>query len=102
MIEINPWDYWYSRKEGIIEPEVPKLVDLLKSNRFSRILDLGCGMGRHVLHFARAGFEVYSIDISTNAIAKIQQLLKRSTCKLVCKFGICENHCHFRMIISTR
>jgi len=49
MGEVNPWDYWYPRKEGMVEPEIPKLVELLKLEKYSRILDLGFGKGRHTL-----------------------------------------------------
>jgi SAM-dependent methyltransferase len=42
-----------------------------------RVLDLGCGVGRHALQFAQLGFETYAIDGSTaglefarNAVAK--------------------------------
>jgi SAM-dependent methyltransferase len=70
MGETNPWDYWYPKKEGAIEPEIPKLAKLLKRDGFTRILDLGCGTGRHTLSLARAGFKVYGFDISADAIAK--------------------------------
>jgi SAM-dependent methyltransferase len=33
-----------------------------------RVLDVGCGNGRHVVFFAKQGFEVYGIDISKEAI----------------------------------
>ncbi len=34
-----------------------------------KVLDLGCGNGRHAMYFAREGFEVFGIDISSIAIA---------------------------------
>jgi SAM-dependent methyltransferase len=33
-----------------------------------RILDLGCGNGRHVIFFTELGFDVYGVDISKEAI----------------------------------
>ena len=33
-----------------------------------RILDVGCGNGRHVVFFAEQGFDIYGIDISEEAI----------------------------------
>ncbi len=36
--------------------------------RVERVLDLGCGNGRHVVMFARQGFQVSGIDISERAI----------------------------------
>lgn len=34
----------------------------------SRVLDAGCGNGRHVVFFSEQGFDVYGIDISEEAI----------------------------------
>lgn len=39
-------------------------------------MDLGCGNGRHVLCFARQGFEVSGVDISTDAGALCRQWLQ--------------------------
>jgi len=33
-----------------------------------RLLDLGCGTGRHLLHFARRGFDVTGVDLSLHMI----------------------------------
>jgi ubiquinone/menaquinone biosynthesis C-methylase UbiE len=34
-----------------------------------RVLDLGCGTGRHTVYLASKGFDVYGTDISENALA---------------------------------
>jgi SAM-dependent methyltransferase len=72
----DAWQHWYSRKEGTIEPEIPKLVELLGENVTSKILDLGCGAGRHVVYLARKGFDVYGFDASEAAIEHAQEILK--------------------------
>ena len=57
----------------------PEVVDLSKKlTKGSRILDIGCGDGRHALFLAKTGFEVTAIDISTAGIKKLSQLAKRS------------------------
>ena len=33
-----------------------------------RVLDLGCGNGRHALYFASQGFQAYGVDVSPSAI----------------------------------
>jgi ubiquinone/menaquinone biosynthesis C-methylase UbiE len=38
-------------------------------DRPGRLLDLGCGTGRHVVHFARKGFEVTGVDLSEHMLA---------------------------------
>lgn len=54
-----------------------------------RILDLGCGIGRHVWFFDDLGIETYGVDLSSYAIAiakKMAYLLKKEnlTKRLIC------------------
>jgi SAM-dependent methyltransferase len=44
--------------------EVPFLIDLLALPKGARILDVGCGPGRHALELAAAGYAVTGIDVS--------------------------------------
>jgi tellurite methyltransferase len=39
-----------------------------------RILDAGCGGGRNLAYFLRAGFDVYGVDASPDAIAAVRAL----------------------------
>lgn len=54
------------------EQEAAKLVDLLERilplNQCSKILDLGCGRGRHSISLNREGYDVTGIDLSDKAI----------------------------------
>jgi SAM-dependent methyltransferase len=72
----DAWQFWYTRKEGTIEPEIPKLEQLLRENSALKILDFGCGAGRHLVYFANRGFEVYGFDASETAIKRAQEVLK--------------------------
>jgi SAM-dependent methyltransferase len=36
--------------------------------KVNRLLDAGCGIGRHIIFFAEQGFDVYGVDISEEAI----------------------------------
>ena len=47
---------------------VPELLTLFKENMVRRVLDLGCGSGKHMAYLANNGFEVYGIDSSEEAI----------------------------------
>ena len=40
------------------------------------LLDLGCGTGRHVLHFAQRGFDVTGIDFSPHMISECRRKLQ--------------------------
>lgn len=42
--------------------EVAALLDLVGAEPPATVLDLGCGIGRHALEFARRGFEVTGVD----------------------------------------
>jgi cyclopropane fatty-acyl-phospholipid synthase-like methyltransferase len=50
------------------EQEVDFLVDALGLERGDRVLDIGCGPGRHALSLARRGIRVHGIDISTTFV----------------------------------
>ena len=51
------------------EQEVDFLVDALRLEPGQRVLDAGCGPGRHALAFARRGFDVVGVDLSADFIA---------------------------------
>jgi SAM-dependent methyltransferase len=42
-----------------------------------KVLDLGCGAGRHTVYLAHEGFEVYALDISPKGVAHTVQWLTR-------------------------
>ena len=73
----DAWQYWYPRKEGTIEPEIPKLAELLTRNHASKLLDFGCGAGRHSVYFAQRGFQVYGFDKSASAVKQATQTIER-------------------------
>lgn len=45
-----------------------------------RLLDVGCGTGRHLVHFARKGFEVTGVDLSTHMIEIARRKLAEARC----------------------
>jgi len=60
------------------EPEVVALASRLKRQDRSRVLDLGCGMGRHLLWLAGEGFVVWGCDVSPTALAACQRAIAGS------------------------
>src|SRR5262249_61837515 len=50
------------------EQEVAFLVDALALTPGARVLDAGCGPGRHALALARRGFDVVGVDLSSDFI----------------------------------
>jgi len=64
---------WYPR-EGVVRFTARYIrrrvgIDVYDAKRkVNRVLDVGCGNGRHAVFFAEQGFDVYGMDISEEAI----------------------------------
>jgi cyclopropane fatty-acyl-phospholipid synthase-like methyltransferase len=69
------WDYCYPNTK--VEPEVIEIEKFLKSVLGSRILDFGCGGGRHTIYFARKGSHVFAFDQSDKAVEQLGEQIKR-------------------------
>lgn len=54
----------YDRECDILEG----LFDRLHENRVARLLDLGCGTGKHATNLARRGYEVLGVDASETMV----------------------------------
>lgn len=62
----------YSFTKGTVQ-EIDHLVEALQLKPGMRILDVGCGPGRHAYELARRGFLVHGIDISQTFIDVAQK-----------------------------
>lgn len=78
IIEIQ--NFWNSRyaNEGYIWGKNPSKCyqitkDHLEKNSVKKILDLGCGYGRDVIHLFKSGFDVSGIDVAENGILLAQK-----------------------------
>jgi SAM-dependent methyltransferase len=56
-------------------PRFPEVIQTFQEHGCRKILDLGCGSGRHVAGFAAAGFQTVGLDISPTGLAFTQTLL---------------------------
>lgn len=66
----------YSREEP--DEIVFDFVKLLKKkNQKVRVLDLGCGAGRHQMYMAKQGFEAYGTDISETGLNLTKERLQK-------------------------
>ena len=45
-----------------------RLTKIFKENGVQRVLDLGCGTGRHLLFFSKKGFDIYGLDKSPKGL----------------------------------
>lgn len=69
------------KKEGKVfeEPheDMPKLVKLLRKYKAKKILDVGCGTGRHLIYLAKKNFDIYGLDNSQTALNMARSWLKK-------------------------
>jgi SAM-dependent methyltransferase len=75
MIESRPWDWRNveSPRWTIPAEDVYYLADRWAGKGGSmRLLDLGCGLGRHSLFFAERGFDVTGYDLSTGGLERLR------------------------------
>jgi ubiquinone/menaquinone biosynthesis C-methylase UbiE len=76
---IMQWDRIYKQYGKFVEePEegLEKIVEVFREHGVKRVLDLGCGTGRHSVFLAEHGFEVCGIDISETGIRIAEEWLK--------------------------
>ena len=65
------WDDVFAEKGKYFttpHPDMERLANLFSEKGVRRILDLGCGTGRHLLFLLKKGFEVYGLDGSPNGL----------------------------------
>ena len=65
------WESIFQRQGHVFPEPFPRFLELVQALRIQgsqRILDLGCGTGRHVVALAKEGFEVWGFDYSTTGL----------------------------------
>jgi SAM-dependent methyltransferase len=69
--DAQPWDEIFRRDGRVYEAPalvMPEVAERLRDHGCHRVLDLGCGSGRHVVYLARQGFLVVGLDNSPTAL----------------------------------
>lgn len=70
---VNAWNRIFSEKGDVFtEPHsgMERLEHILRRKGGKKVLDLGCGTGRHLLFFAQKGYEVHGLDESPEALRR--------------------------------
>lgn len=74
----HPWEAIY-RSEGKVFtepfPRFDEVVREFEAHECKRVLDLGCGNGRHVVEFAKLGFRTVGLDISSTGLRLTREWL---------------------------
>jgi len=72
------WDDIFTEQGRVFEEphqDMTRLVELFRDRNVAKILDLGCGTGRHLVFLSRMGFEMYGFDASPRALSLARQWL---------------------------
>ncbi len=59
-------------------PEVVEMADRLESENRRRVLDIGCGLGRHTVYLAARGFQVTAVDHAPAALTACRDSLQQA------------------------
>jgi len=87
---MRQWNEIFKQKGLVfLEPkkEVQKIALVFAREGVKRILDLGCGTGRHVIYLVKKGFEVYGFDIAEEGIRLVKDRLKKERISAEMKIG---------------
>lgn len=75
----NGWERIY-RERGDLQlqvlPKIKRAAKVFKEKNYEKVLDLGCGTGKHSIFLAKEGFSVYATDISQTGIDIAKQKTK--------------------------
>ncbi|MBU1854563.1 MAG: class I SAM-dependent methyltransferase, partial [Nanoarchaeota archaeon] len=106
---MNYWEKIF-KSEGKVflkpEKETANFFKIIKKTGVKKVLDLGCGSGRHVVLLSKKGFQTYGFDVSLQGLKITRQWLKELGLKAHLKLASCyekfpyEND-FFDAIIST-
>ena len=62
-----------------LEPSLPakKALNIFKENKYSKIVELGAGLGRDSIYFGKNSINVTAVDYSKNGIKVINEKIKK-------------------------
>lgn len=87
MVKSKAWNWNDEVTSQWEEPasEVYPLLNRWHKQNFKTLLDLGCGVGRHSLLFAKRGFEVSACDLSKEGLDRLNKLSKEGGLNITTK-----------------
>jgi SAM-dependent methyltransferase len=67
-VTLDLWERACSREQTLSECDL--LESLLETSTGARLLDVPCGLGRHLLELASRGYELTGVDLSSEALGR--------------------------------
>lgn len=87
---MKQWDRIFKTQGKVfdkVQEDIPRIANLFKKKGVKKILDLGCGSGRHLVYLAKRGFDVYGFDISEYGIKITKEWLRKEKLRASFKIG---------------
>lgn len=87
------WDETWKSEDGRAiwldpEQEVRELADRLFESGARKVLDLGCGVGRHAAYFASRGYETWALDGSETGVEHARKLAEKTGLSIDFEVGL--------------
>jgi SAM-dependent methyltransferase len=88
------------------DPDIVRLSPVMQGRGVQRVLDLGCGPGRHVLYLSRQGCEMHGLDISAAGVERCRKALEQqhltATVQVADMLSIPYPDAHFDWVLSVQ
>lgn len=87
---MQQWNGIFKEKGRVFlrpQEDMPRIVKLFKKKGVKKVLDLGCGSGRHTVYLAKNGFDVYGFDVAPVGMKLTKEWLKQEGLRAKLKIG---------------
>ncbi len=89
---MESWDNTFKKHGKFFfnpQEDMKSIIKLMKKRKTKKVLDLGCGTGRHTVMLARANFDVYGTDVSKEGLRATRKWLNELGLKAKIKNASC-------------
>lgn len=84
-VTLDLWERACSKEQTLAECDL--LESLLEPSAGARLLDVPCGLGRHLLELDQRGYKVTGVDLSSEAIERVDAKAKSRGVEVELKLG---------------
>ena len=86
------WDSIFKKSGKVFykpHEDMSKIIKLFKKEGIQKVLDLGCGSGRHIVLLSKEGFDVHGMDNAESGLIHTRKWLKELDIKAKIKNASC-------------